>query len=456
MSANSESTESVTASPDRQTRGRWPWTATAGTGRPVWPPVVLVTLVAAALAWVRMPTFVAGQLYAEDGKYFVGQFLGRGWSVLWTPYAGYQHLIPRVATALVADLLPAAWWAVAVNALACLAVGGVAGLVFLFSRDIVTFWPSRLALGFIAVLTPVAGLEAIGNLANLHWFLLYLTPWLLLATPRSTIGASAMAVVAALCTGTEPQCAIFLPLVIWRIVQSRRTWPVAAGWLVGFAAQVITTLISPRAVATHYPPLASTVEGYVLNAGMTLGTTNQVILGRLILGAGWWIGSAGVAAIIAVAVLGAVRGGLMVRVAIASLLWGSVASWAASFVLGSNPALFYSHQTDEQLRGPLLVRWGTAASMLLVATIPVAVGALVQRYPRWRPAGAGLLVAMLLIMAGNLFPAPAPEPPSWWTAVEQTESVCRSKPYATIKVVASPPDWLVLVPCSWLVGSAAG
>ena len=144
------------------------------------------------------------------------------------PYAGYQHLIPRLASGLVIALVPPAGWALAINAIACLVVGTVAGLIYVFSRDVISFRPARVVLGLLAVMTPMAGLEALGNIANLHWFLLYLTPWLLLATPRSTLGAALMAVVAFVSVATEPQCAIFLPLAIWRFVASPRTRPVIA------------------------------------------------------------------------------------------------------------------------------------------------------------------------------------------------------------------------------------
>jgi len=232
-----------------------------------WPGAVAVGAVGAIIGWVRMPTAVAGWLYAEDGRTFIGDWLGTNQpdkgslSLLWMPYAGYQHLIPRLASGVVVALVPPAGWALAINAIACLVVGAVAGLVFVFSRDVISFLPSRVVLGLLAVLTPMAGIEALGNIANLHWFLLYLTPWLLLATPRSTVGVWAMAALAFLSVATETQCAIFLPLVIWRFVVSPGSRPVMVCWLLGVAAQVATTIEAPRALGTAVPPVASTVEG---------------------------------------------------------------------------------------------------------------------------------------------------------------------------------------------------
>lgn len=85
----------------------------SGLGRE-WPWVAVITVVAASIAWIRMPSHVAGWLYNEDGSLFVSDWLradGRGgaWSMLWEPYGGYQHLIPRIASWLVTATLPVSW-----------------------------------------------------------------------------------------------------------------------------------------------------------------------------------------------------------------------------------------------------------------------------------------------------------------------------------------------------------
>ena len=409
-----------------------------------------------------MPTAIGGWLYAEDGRSFIGDWLGTNepikgdLSLLWMPYAGYQHLIPRLASGVITALVPPAGWALAVNAIACLVVGSVAGLVFVFSRDVISFLPSRLVLGMLAVMAPMAGLEALGNLANLHWFLLYLTPWLLLATPRSTAGTWAMAAVAFLAVATEPQCAIFLPLAIWRIVTVPRTRPVMACWLLGVVAQVVTAIDAPRAIGTAVPPIASTIEGYVLNVGMTLGTTHLPLLGAVLVRVGWWVGFVGVAAVLAVAVVGIVKGSPTAKVAIAALIYGSVVSWTASFVLGRNPAFFYSEMDAIALGTPLLARWGTAASMLLGATIPVTVAVMVQRYPRWRAAWLALLAVLVLTLTASLIAHPSRAGHTWQDEVDAAISTCAATPDGEVELPTPPdaspgdPGWRVGVPCSRL------
>lgn len=414
---------------------------------------VLVTVVASLLAWARTHPFISASLYAEDGSVFVNQSLTDGWSVLWTPYAGYQHLIPRLAVGFVVALLPVAWWANALHAMVYLTVGVVAGLVFVLSREVITFWPSRVALGLFTVLTPIAGVEALGSFANLHWFMFYLIPWLFLATPRSTVGAWLLGLVALLATATEPQCAVYLPLVVWQIFHNRKTWPVAAGWLIGILAQGLTSLLAPRPLSPGFPPLASTLEGYVLNAGMSLATSRSEWLGVVLDRTGWWIGFLGVAVILGVAVWGFLWGGLNARVAIVTLLYGSWATWTASFVLGNNRGLYYSEMTQEQLSAPGLVRWGTAASILLIAVVPVAVGVIIQRHPRWWLVGAGALFTILAIMVANLFYDRGTGQWPWSAAVHAAQIQCAAAPDGIAQLITPPgPEWIVRIPCSRLVG----
>jgi hypothetical protein len=418
---------------------------------------VAVAVVAAVVAWLRRPAATRGQLYAEDGRTFVGDWFTHGSiALLREPYAGYQHLLPRLISGAVVWLVPVGGWAVAVNLIVCAGLGAAAGLIYLVSRDVVEFRPSRLVLALIVVIVPIAGQEVMGNLANLHWFLLYLMVWVLLAVPRSPATAWGLAVVAVACAATEPQTAVFLPLALWALIRDRRVWPVTLGWTLGVVAQVVTTIVSPRAVATEWPPVASTVQGYVLNAGMTLGSWRPGWLGRVLTGAGWWPGFLGVALILALAVAGVVLGAPPARVAILALIYGSVVSWTASFVLGGNPAFFYSEYTADQLALPLLVRWGAAASMMLAATIPVAVGVLVQRFPSaGTPAGIGLGAVMTVMVLGGVA-GQAQAPPldrDWGSTVAEARAACAADPGGRVELTTPPgPDWAVPVPCRLISG----
>jgi hypothetical protein len=136
-----------------------------------------------------------------------------------------------------------------------------------------------------------------------------------------------------------------------------------------------------------------------------------------------------------------------------------VVSWSASFVLGRNPAFFYSEMDVVQLGSPLLVRWGTAASMLLAATIPVTVAVMVQRYPRWRVAWLTLLGVLSLALILNLVVArPDRESRTWQNEVDDATRTCASIPSGEIELPTPPdaspgdPGWRVDLSCSRLTG----
>ena len=104
------------------------------------------------------------QFWAEDGAVFFREQWAQGWPRLFSPYAGYLHLIPRgvawVASWFPARLAPAMFntAAIAIDAL-CIA--------FLLLR----LQASRMAIiAFIGIfLTPTNG-EIFGTLTNVQWF----------------------------------------------------------------------------------------------------------------------------------------------------------------------------------------------------------------------------------------------------------------------------------------------
>lgn len=417
------------------------------TRSPIWPAVL--GLLAACLAWLRLQPDVRDTLYAEDGVLFVhDQAVRGGVSLLWEPYAGYQHLIPRSVAWFVTTFLPVPLWGLAVVLIACAIVGVIAALVFVYSGDVIAYYPSRIVLGLMVALIPVAGMEALGNLANLHWFLLYLMPWVLMSTPRSRVGIGVAVVVALLATATEPQCVIFAPLVIWRFATFPRTRLVMGAWAVGIAFQALTYLTAPRVQTAGRPPLASIADGYVLQAGMSIVTSRGYLLGQAVATAGWWIGFAWVAGILAFAAVGFVQGRTPARAMLLTFMLGSLASWTLSLVVNNFPQFYYSQMTPEQLNNLQLGRWATAASLMLAATVPVAVAALIERHPRWWPAGVTVLGLMMLAMVVNLAHRPVVQGPLWSDQIEAGKVVCATTPDATIDITAAPKGWVLGLPCS--------
>lgn len=413
-----------------------------------WMPVV--GLLAAVVAWIRVPSALRDNLYAEDGVVFVGGWAWpRSVSLFWEPYGGYQHLLPRFGSWLVVNLLPVASWGYAITAFACVVVGLVAAAVYACSADLVTFWPARIVLGLLVALVPVAGVEPLGNLANLHWFMIMLMPWVLLARPRTRWGLALLVVVTLVATLSEPTCIIFAPLALWRFVTARRERLIVVAWAVGVAAQVVTTLLAPRPRTPGRPPWLSVALGYVRDVGMSMVTAEPRRLGLAITTVGWWTGLVWVLGILVVAGVAAWFASRDVRVLLAALLIGSVASWSAAFITNNAREYYFSVLTDNELLALPLSRWATAASMMLAATVPVAVAVLVTRFPRLRPVGGGILGVMLVLLAINVPARSTPDYESWSVQMDEDMTSCGTSD-SELRVHGAPENWRFSIPCSAL------
>lgn len=426
-------------------------------GRPmtlpaVWP-TFLIGIVATALAWYRVPSGQRDTLYAEDGLIFVYRWaVGGNVPLLWEPYAGYQHLIPRIVSWFVTAVFPPAWWGVVVTVLSCAIVGTVAALVFRFSADVIGYLPARVVVGLVVVLIPIAGEEPLGNLANLHWFLLYLFPWLLMAVPRSRAGWWVNAVIALAVAMTEPQCLVFAPLVLWRFLTFPRARWVIVAWAAGMAGQALTYLTAPRVSVPGRPPWLSVAEGYVLDAGMSIVTSRGHVLGWVIVHVGWWVGFLWVLGIFAFAGVGVVLGRAPARAMLLSLVLASVASWGLSYIINNDAAQYFSTMPPEQLLDPRLVRWGVTPSMMLAAAIAITAAVLVERHVRLWPVALTVLTLMMLAMVADLTYHRQVVGLSWSEQVDAAEPQCAANPDLVITIDTQPEDWRLGLPCQVVDG----
>ncbi len=361
-----------------------------------------------------------------------------------TPYAGYQHFIPRAASWVVASFTPISWWAIAITIAACLLTGLVCGLVYLFSRDVLDVRVCRFGLAIIPALVPIAGHEVAGNLANIHWYFFYLVPWLLLATPRSFGGAVAMTLLAASVALTETQSIIFVPLSIWLVARRRRSRAVNAAFLLGMTVQVITYLTTSRERGPGFPPLMSTIEGYVLNVSLSpLAPGNE---GEVVATFGWVIASISVLLFVACGAYAFLGGSNQVRLAVIVLLVGSAASWTIAFVFNNTWFYFYSEIPIDQLPQAPLIRWGTAGSMMLISMVPLAVGIHALRRPRRGDyIGIGLISILIGLMAVGFSVTPHPRvAPSWTEQLEAARALCTSGTPPTAQAAVAPAGWSVV------------
>jgi hypothetical protein len=111
-------------------------------------------------------------IWAEDGTVFASCAYERPLSdCLLEPYAGYLHVVPRVAAAIAASG-DEAGLPLRLAFLAGLIAGAAAILVALAVLDVTRSMPAGILAGAGLVLIDPAGVEVLGNLANLHWVLL--------------------------------------------------------------------------------------------------------------------------------------------------------------------------------------------------------------------------------------------------------------------------------------------
>ncbi|GAA1494837.1 hypothetical protein [Curtobacterium herbarum] len=462
-----------------------------GTQRWAAPAAVLVGVLAAAVAWVRLGPEARGTGWAEDiGLFFRERLeLGAVESVV-HPYAGYLHVVPRLVVD-VAFLLPVEWYVLAVSAMSCLLVGAVCGGVWVLARDVVPSWPLRLVLAAVPVLLPTAPWEVSGTAANLHTFGLFLAPWLVAHRVRTWWGAAVLALVTVLVVGSETQAVVFLPLLVlaWSPSAGRgdtgvedrrrgtrwRALPVTLAAVGTAAAQIGTALTTARASAPGAPTAQDVAAGWALQTVGGLWTADVGAVGRAVVADGWAVVAVPAVALLVVVVLGAataLRDGHPRRAVLTlALALGAAAVWTAALVANASADGRWSRAAPGDLVDATPSRYAAAAGLLLCASVVVAAAVLVDRRVhrgrdraedasgrRRRQTGGptaavfvtvGWSVVTLLVASwvGNV-PGVAQRAsgPTWQPQFVAAERTCARHPSGTVRIRALP--WSAEVPCS--------
>ena len=368
------------------------------------------------------------------------------------PYQGYLHVLPR-AIVEVAALVPLGDYAVAVTGLCCVVVGVVAGLVHACSRDVVRSRAARVALGLVTVLVPTAAAEVLGNTANLHWFLLWLTPWVLLCRPTSGRQGWALGAVLLVVGLSEIQAVFFVPLLLVGL-RDRLRWPMAAGLVVGLAAQVAVVLTTGREAAesdSGTPSLLDLVQGYGLHVFLQLWRPASTGVGDVLVEQGWsLVVLASLPFLLALVALVAGTSGRGELVTTATLLAGATVPFVAGMVLNFRPFLAFSDFGFETLAIFAPLRYALVPSMFMLAAVVVVADRLAQRPGRRGDVLAGvLLVGLLGLGVVNMDAGPTNRSgyPGWTAGVAAAERECRGgADQVTIDV--APESWDVDLACA--------
>jgi hypothetical protein len=413
---------------------------------------IAVGVIAAAIAWARLEGSTRGEVWAEDGA-FLEDRLGSAPGVsLFEPYQGYLHVLPR-SIVEVAVLLPTRDYAVAVTGLCCVVLGVVAALVHACSRDVLRARAARVALALVTVLAPTAATEALGHTANLHWFLLWLTPWVLLCRPTVPWQGWALGAVLLVIGLSEIQAVYFLPLLLVG-VRDRLRWPMSAGLLMGAAAQVVTVTVAGREASTSDagdPSLADLVQGYGLHVFLQMWLPATGGVGDVLVEYGWslvLLASLPFLVVLAALVRTTRTGHDLVLASV--LLGGAVVPFVAGLVLNFRSFLAFSDFGLETLAVFAPLRYALVPSMFVLAAVVVLADRLAQRPGRLGDVlAAALLLGLGVLGAVNLDPGPTSRSgyPGWAVGVAAAERECRAGA-EHVAIDIAPQSWEVDMSCA--------
>lgn len=172
------------------------------------------TLLAIGLVLLyRFPDrLLSPQLWAEDGAIFLQQQRDLGIASLWTPYAGYLHVVLRLLALTIGSITDLLYIPAVYNWTALLFTV-LTGLFLLRSRVDVPYKPA-IALALVLVPHPS---EVYLTLTNLQWIFATALPFFLLQPPASTRPQRIVETIGVALFGmTGPFLLIFSPLLVYR------------------------------------------------------------------------------------------------------------------------------------------------------------------------------------------------------------------------------------------------
>lgn len=421
----------------------WPWIAIIA---------IVIVPVAAFAARMRLPPVTRGTLWAEDGSDLLGQYHMYGpVGSLFEVFAGYLQFIPRLITNTALFIAPLDRFATTVTALVCLGAGIVAALVFLLSRDVVRSVPARIVLASITVLAPLLPLEVSGNMANFHWLLLWLAPWIMLFRPTRWWQSGVLAAVMLACVLSEIQIAFFLPLIFLSI-RRPKSWPISAAVIVGTIAQVIATLHVPRNNnGEAHVGILDMAKGYLQQVIVAGWMPQRQSVGDFFHAYGWKGAVVAAVPILIVLILIAVRFRGWAYVAPAVMLYGATVPWIMALQINAQPSfLWNSTPISEMSATPILMRYAVVPSMFLLSLV-VILGADLLTSPRKVFAAFGaVLIGAVLVLQAMHFTLPvvhASTGPLWTFALDVAKQRCDAGAEVA-KVAQNPANWGVTLPCA--------
>lgn len=394
-------------------------------------------------------TSLRGVVWGEDGSVFLqGAHEHSLWGVLFKPYRGYAHVVPRLIAEPISHL-PLAWQGLAI----CVAAAVVQALVALLAYHVVR---ARLTGRFAAAMAALAvaavpvGWEVVDNVANSQWFLLAAVVLAPLWSPSRWPGRIGSAVAMAAAAASSPFAAVGVALACL-VALCRRTWQaagIAAAGLAGLLAQAIVIKTSPQrpalGTAHHAGPLA---PGFI-----------RRVVGDATLGVARHSAPESPSVLIGLVVAAALVCGILVlaRAGLRGQLVTPVVLLVFAFVVYALPV--YLSNTDTAMVGP--TRYYVASAILFLTAVAILAELAYTQVRRGPTVARVIFGAMVVAVAygmGSSYQAPDDSirlhDPGWAQSVDHARHACAKHPAGTAKIWQSPSWWATRLPCSSVLGS---
>jgi hypothetical protein len=178
--------------------------------------VFLITFARDPSAWKTV--------WAEDGKIFLAGAVEQGFASFFHFYAGYLQTVPRIG-ALLAAAFPLSIAPLVITTYAVTITSVCAGTVEAFSGGYIMARWIRVGLGLCFGFLPAIRVETIANMANLQFFLVAASFWVLLVIPRTRAGRGLSVVFVVATAASTIVGFVLFPVALLRLLDRRNRLP---------------------------------------------------------------------------------------------------------------------------------------------------------------------------------------------------------------------------------------
>jgi len=407
--------------------------------------LTLVTLLALLrLGW----SAPLNTVWAEDGPIYLQAALTQDFfSAIFSPYAGYLVLVPRLIGEI-GSWVPLEYAPAAISIVSAL-VAALSGLVVWHGASGHVRNPYlRGALALTTVLAATAGQETLDSAAYAPWYMLVGSFWLLFWRPPKTAGACLGGAFLLLTGLSTPGVWFFLPIAFLRalVVRGRRDAILLGGYAIGALVQVPVVIGQKQGNSLWTSDIWTAFLQRVIDAG----TFGQRLGGNLWEHFGWPF-------------LIALSLALLVGLAIGLWRSGRSAVWFTALALPTGTLMFFVSVYQREVATNIFWSAGTSGgtasryvmvpALLLISTAVVLVdGAIRRRGQRagglsWPVVATVAVLALAVVTSYDMRAADFRGAPYWDDELEAAAVKCLREPEGTAGITTSPPPFGVQVPC---------